>query len=69
MPLAMPALVVIRPSWTNSRSVKTRACVNRWASSRTRFQWVVQERPSSRPASPRMNAPVQTEQTCASTDC
>lgn len=65
IPEATPALVVMGPSVTNSRSDKIRACGKARFSSGNRFQCVVQVRPSSNPALPKTNAAVHTAQMCA----
>ena len=57
MPAAVPALVITRSSSTNSTSGSTVASGKRRCSSSVCRQWVVQARPSSRPASPSRNAP------------
>ncbi len=61
MPAAVPALVMMSPSSTNSTSGSSRALGKRSASSSTWLQWVVQRRPSSKPAAPSTNAPLHTE--------
>ena len=59
-PAEVPALVMRLPASTNSTSGSTRAFGKRRASSSAYRQWVVQSRPSSRPAAPSTNAPEQT---------
>src|SRR5262249_17936096 len=59
IPAVIPAEVHTGPSMMKMRSSSTFTFGNRDCSSRARFQCVLARRPSSRPASARMNAPVQ----------
>ena len=65
MPEEIPALVLIRPSWTYSAASRTRAAGYRSRIAAVSDQCVVQARPSRSPASPRTAAPLHTEATRA----
>jgi hypothetical protein len=59
IPARSPADVMIRPSSTKSTSGSTFTREKRRANSAAAAQCVVAFRPSSNPAAPRINAPVQ----------
>ena len=63
MPAVTPAEVETLPSRTKIGSRSTRTAGTAAASASHTAQWVVARRPSSSPASPRRNAPLQTEVT------